>query len=310
MEAIERIFRDDSFKPEQDFTPLILSAMKKTILAFAIVLTSLFPAAVPACAEEQPSPVKILSIGNSFSVNAHHYLAKICETSGKPVVLGNAMIGGCTMERHWKNASTNGVCYRYKNQAMTLAQMLEAEKWQYVTIQQASWYSQNPATYEPFGTRLMEFIRTHAPQAEIVLHETWAYRGDEKRIAKAGLTPYEMYAKIEKAYKQFAAAHNLRTIPAGWAFKTAWDTPEWGLRVVADQKTGAPAKGKPLHRKDGYHANAFGEYLLGLVWAKTLLDIDPGEVTYVPKDVGETYANLLKKIASAAVSTYQGAETH
>ena len=282
--------------------------MKKTFLTLSITLTLLFPTALPVRAGEQPEPVKILSIGNSFSVNAHHDLAKICESSGKPVVLGNAAIGGCTMERHWKNASTNGVCYRYKNRAMTLTQMLEAEKWQYVTIQQASWYSQDPATYEPFGTRLMELIRTHAPQAEIVLHETWAYRGDEKRISKAGLTPYEMYAKIGKAYKRFAAAHHLRIIPAGWAFKTAWDTPEWGLRVVADKETGTPAKGKPLHRLDGYHANAFGSYLIGLVWAKTLLDIDPGEVTYVPKEVGETYAALLRKIASEAVSTYQDTE--
>ena len=81
-----------------------------------------------------------------------------------------------------------------------------------------------------------------------------------------------------------------------------------GLRVVADKETGTPAKGKPLHRLDGYHANAFGSYLIGLVWAKTLLDIDPGEVTYVPKEVGETYAAILRKIASEAVSTYQDTE--
>ena len=252
-----------------------------TVAAVTAACVSL---ALPAAADEADSrtdaaPVKILSIGNSFSNDAQHYLAKICESAGKPVILGNATIGGCTLKRHWLNASTNGVSYSYKRQPKTLAQMLEAEEWQFVTIQQASWFSQNPDTYEPYGTKLIAFIKEHAPQAEIVLHETWAYRGDESRIRKAGLTPYEMFAKVDAAYKKFAKAHNLRIIPSGPAFKTAWD-----------------------HRKDGYHANAFGQYLIGLVWANTLLDIAPQDVPYVPKEVGELYAGLLKEIAAKTVA--------
>lgn len=275
-----------------------------TVAAVTAACVSL---ALPAAADEAdsrtaPVPVKILSIGNSFSNDAQHYLARICESAGKPVILGNATIGGCTLKRHWLNASTNGVFYSYKRQPKTLAQMLEAEEWQFVTIQQASWFSQNPDTYEPYGTKLIAFIKEHAPQAEIVLHETWAYRGDESRIRKAGLTPYEMFAKVDAAYKKFAKAHNLRIIPSGPAFKTAWDSPDWGLRVVADPETGTPASGKPLHRKDGYHANAFGQYLIGLVWANTLLDIAPQDVPFVPKEVGELYAGLLREIAARTVA--------
>ena len=183
-----------------------------------------------------------------------------------------------------------------------LPELIRREKWDIITIQQASHASWDYSTYQPYADRLISYIRANAPQAEIVLHETWAYRGDESRIRKAGLTPYEMFAKVDAAYKKFAKAHNLRIIPSGPAFKTAWDSPDWGLRVVADPKTGTPASGKPLHRKDGYHANAFGQYLIGLVWANTLLDIAPQDVPYVPKEVGELYAGLLREIAAKTVA--------
>ena len=52
---------------------------------------------------EPLTELKLLSIGNSYTVNAHSLLRKIIENHGKAkAVIGMAQVGGCTFERHWK----------------------------------------------------------------------------------------------------------------------------------------------------------------------------------------------------------------
>ena len=59
--------------------------------------------------------VKILAIGNSFSQDAvEQYLHELAEADGISTIIGNMYIGGCSLERHVKNARANDSAYYYR----------------------------------------------------------------------------------------------------------------------------------------------------------------------------------------------------
>ncbi len=47
--------------------------------------------------------MQILSIGNSFSCDAHSYLYRISHAEKNDLSAINLSIGGCTLERHYRN---------------------------------------------------------------------------------------------------------------------------------------------------------------------------------------------------------------
>ena len=91
--------------------------------------------------------IKVLSIGNSFSQDAHRWLYDICREAGVEVLLANLYIGGCSLERHWTNIDCEEpTAYRYEiyahsDRKIALKEGLAAEDWDIVTFQQASIYS-------------------------------------------------------------------------------------------------------------------------------------------------------------------------
>lgn len=60
-----------------------------------------------------PKSLKILCIGNSFSVDTMQYVPNICANLGiKKIHLGNLYIGGCSINRHWENVKNNAKAYK------------------------------------------------------------------------------------------------------------------------------------------------------------------------------------------------------
>src|SRR4051812_13247297 len=136
-----------------------------------------------APANSAPGTIRLLTIGNSFSHNAVHYLPDLAKAGGHSLVLRELIIGGASMERHWtqvkeaeKDPKSPAALYSTKH---TLKEELQSQPWDVVTIQQASIKSHDLSTYEPFASELYAFIRAHAPKAEVLLHETWEYRRDD-----------------------------------------------------------------------------------------------------------------------------------
>lgn len=93
--------------------------------------------------------VRILAIGNSFSQDAvEQYLHELAEAEGISTIIGNMFIGGCSLERHVKNARDNAPAYAYRKIGtdgkkrekgkMSLETVLADEDWDYVSLQQAS----------------------------------------------------------------------------------------------------------------------------------------------------------------------------
>ena len=61
-----------------------------------------------------PEEIKILSIGNSFSVDTMEFTAAMALSMGiKKVKLGNLYIGGCSVKRHYTNAKEDLPAYKY-----------------------------------------------------------------------------------------------------------------------------------------------------------------------------------------------------
>lgn len=68
-----------------------------------------------------------------------------------------------------------------------IPEMLSAAKWDIVTIQQASHFSWDVKTFRPFADALIDnYIRRLAPQAKVVVQETWSYTPWDGRLAKWG----------------------------------------------------------------------------------------------------------------------------
>lgn len=166
--------------------------MKNIILRLMLVL-SIAVTALDSCdgkepetlpAEEPDNSIRILAIGNSFSVDAMQYLYGILEDIGyEEITLGNLYIGGCTLETHSKNFTNNSASYTYYtnttgswNEVSSYKphDALKSEEWDLITMQQGSPVSGVPSSYDPYLATLVASVRTYCADAELAWHMTRA----------------------------------------------------------------------------------------------------------------------------------------
>jgi hypothetical protein len=285
--------------------------------------------------QAEPAPgktVHLLTVGNSFSHNAIHYLGDLAKAAGDTLILREDNVGGASMELHWKKveafekdaAAPEG---RYST-GKSLKEDLASGHWDFVTIQQASILSHDVATYRPYAKNLSEYIHRFAPDATLVLHETWEYRVDDPRFAvskpKAGepKTQEDMYRGLAEAYAAIAKELGVRRLPVGDAFHLANHDAQWGYHAPAepfDPKTAkageVPAQTHSLNvgwkaaqkdgaaqvTMDGHHANMAGEYLGACVWYEVMFGKNVEENTFAPKGLEPEYAKFLRATAHRAV---------
>ncbi|MBE6762096.1 MAG: DUF4886 domain-containing protein, partial [Ruminococcaceae bacterium] len=128
--------------------------------------------------------VKVLALGNSFSVDSTAFIEKIAAADGTDLRVGNAWIGGCSLERHYGNIFNGTTDYTldyhnpngnqtFKN--ISLYQALTANDWNYIIVQQVSGKSGQINTFEPYFASLLSYFKELCPNAKILLHMTWAY---------------------------------------------------------------------------------------------------------------------------------------
>ncbi len=108
--------------------------------------------------------LKVLSIGNSFSEDAQHYLHDISMHGEEEIYCVNMYIGGCSLETHVKNIKENNAAYRYElngkhtDRMRAIEEVLLEDDWDYITLQQASWLSGNVDTYIPYFDELYNYV--------------------------------------------------------------------------------------------------------------------------------------------------------
>ena len=108
--------------------------------------------------------MKILSIGNSFSTDAHRYLYRLARLNGVEMKTVNLTIGGCDLETHWKNAKENNAFYDMETngdnpvEGIGISEALISDKFDIITLQQASRLSGIHDSVQPYLTDLVGFI--------------------------------------------------------------------------------------------------------------------------------------------------------
>lgn len=210
--------------------------------------------------------MQVLAIGNSFSSDATRYLHQIARRAGDKLTVVNLYIGGCSLERHFRNMLSDERAYdlQINGQSsgfkVSLKEALLNRAWDVVTMQQASPSSPKYSTYQPYLNELSAYVRKLCPKARQVIHQTWAYERDSERLTvKMGYTdPAQMTADVLAAYGQ--AAQDIgadAVIPSG--------------ALMAKMLANGMEK---VHR-DTYHASlGAGRYALALLWYGVLMGKD------------------------------------
>jgi hypothetical protein len=292
----------------------------------------------------QEARVRILGIGNSFTENATRYLPAIIQSEqGLNVDVAVAGIGGSSLKQHVTLAEAHeadaeaGKRYKYlynlrlQTEESALKEILLSEDWDYVTIQQVSHNSHQPETYRPYAEQLVNYIKQYAPDAKIVLHETWAHSIDSYRTKDWDLDPDAMYARLRVAYRDIANELDLPVIPVGTAFEKAKATDLWNYQpteidtkalIFPQDRDNLPDMSRSLHQvfywhpdaekggyklvNDGFHANVNGKYLGGLVWYCFFTGADPREISYKPEGMSPVQAESLRGIAYDVINAPEG----
>ena len=258
-----------------------------------------FGFAFPANADAPEGELKILAIGNSFSVDAMQYLWDIASDGGVRLVLGNLYIGGCSLDTHASNIANNSPAYTYykntsgawSNTASTsVATALADEDWDIITVQQASHHSGMPSTYARLGD-ILTYLGTNAPQAKIYFHMTWAYQSDSTHsgFANYGGDQMTMYNAILSTVDEKVRTEPriLGVIPSGTAIQNLRSS------YIGDTVT-----------RDGYHMSYdLGRYTTALTWYAYLTGGDVRQITYAPAD----YAATINQNREAIVQAVEGA---
>ena len=194
----------------------------------------------------QAKTIRLLTIGNSFAEDSTAYLPAMAKSAGNEVILFRANPGGCSFERHagamqafeLNPADPKGRLYKPlwvpvrqgTPKMYSLQEALAAEKWDYVTIQQVSNLSFKYETFEPFAKSIVECVHKYAPGAEILIHQTWAYRQDYPGFADGTFNQQLMFDGLVSSYAKLGDAYHLRTIPVGTAMQEARKLPRWTFK--------------------------------------------------------------------------------
>ena len=239
--------------------------------------------------------IKILAIGNSFSQDAvEQYLYELFDAEGIKAVIGNLYIGGCSLEKHWSNASSGAAQYAYRkvedgNKKETANVTMEYgildEDWDYISLQQVSGKSGLYETYNPYLPNLIKYVEGLATNTEmkLMLHQTWAYASNSTHadFPNYGNDQIVMYEAIVSAVDRAAVDNGIEiVIPSGTAIQNGRNS------YLGDS-----------FNRDGYHLETtYGRYTAACTWFEKISGLDVRENPYSPN----LDAQLKKLVQSAA----------
>ena len=215
--------------------------------------------------------MKILSIGNSFSVDAHAYLSVLGKVVGVEITAVNLAIGGCSLKTHWENVESNSKSYLHlindngwDDPLVTIDEIIKNEKFDIVTLQQVSHFSGQYETYQPYLNSLIDYVRKHQPDAKLYFHKTWAYEIDSQHsdFPIYDCDQIKMYKAIDSVSKKVCQETGLTPILSGDVIQAMRE------RIpMFDYKNG----GESLCLDDGFHmSRTYGRYAVALTWLATL----------------------------------------
>ncbi len=231
--------------------------------------------------------MKILSIGNSFSQDAHAHLHELAAQNGIDLYTVNLYIGGCSLHTHWNHVVDAAPAYDLEingcgtGKHISIPDALAMEDWDVITLQQVSHLSGMPASYFPWFGQLYDYVRKERPKARIYFHRTWAYAADSNH-SYYGLYNHDqklMLHCIELCAQMVDKIWALPVIPTGPVIER--------LR---------PQLGDARIHRDKFHLSLdYGRLAAAATWFKTLTgqpikiqpyrDLDPSLIERIYQEV-------------------------
>lgn len=257
--------------------------------------------------------LKILAIGNSFSVDALQYFYQIASSLGvEEITIGNLYIGSCSLQTHLNNilnkepkyiyyTNTNGEWIEHPEHTVNDA-ILE-HKWDYISFQQVSSLSGVESSYNEILLQLVDevkqlFLSPNNPNrnesVKFIWHMTWAY---QQNTTHPGFINYnnnqmQMYENIISSVQNKILTNSdfSIVIPNATSIQNARTS------VLGDTLT-----------RDGFHMSYdLGRYITGLMFFKQLTNISINNITYAPDGVTETQKQIaIKSVNEAYIKPYQ-----
>ena len=256
-----------------------------------VVATDLAQLKLMLAGVEFDDSLKILTIGNSFAIDATQHLYGIMDEGGvQNIVLANLFIAGCSITPHANNLDEEAEKYiYYKNTDGTwhstpdfsANEALEQEDWDIVCIQQGPEDSGVPETFERLED-LIDHIKAVQPTAEIIWHMTWSY---PEYSTAVGFDEYfnndqmTMYNAIVDCVQDIILPNDRisKVMPVGTTIQN--------LRTSY--------LGDTLNR-DGLHlSRGIGRYAAALTWYSVITGNSIDDITFVPSDFPEIAENML-----------------
>ena len=243
--------------------------------------------------------MKILSIGNSFSQDAHAWLHQVAKNLGEDFYCANLYIGGCSLQHHWECYVTASTEYLLEENGqgvrnISLQEALSLADWDVITLQQASHDSGLYETYQPYLRDLFAAVTAACPDAKIYMQQTWAYEADSTHFAfpRYDSNQNKMHAALLDAYQKAAADIGADIIPVGEVID----------RLRQSEDVFAVANGGIPLTRDGFHLSlTFGRYAAALTWCGVLTGKDVRACTFVPQDENGAADKALLSVVNQAV---------
>lgn len=241
--------------------------------------------------------MKILAIGNSFSLDATRYLREIAKSKGEDFKVINLYIGACPLRKHYLNILQNKDAYEIQLDGIctgfytSIQKALASDRWDVVTLQQGSKNSFDYKNYAPYLDLVYQTVKKYSPTSKVYVHQTWSYENGSSVMSE--LTSYtsatEMIKDVVACYDKMKEQINAD-----------------GMIRCGELVEMLSQKGlTPLYLKDGHHmSKGIGRYATGLLWYTTLTGKDISDVTFnnFDEEISDsdvlTIKQLVKEIAS------------
>ena len=222
--------------------------------------------------------LKVLMIGNSFSLDTTNYLHHISASAGVNMTVGVLYRSGEGLESHLNNAtndlnnytyykrvSENGYSNEDTTDNISIKTGILDEDWDIITFQQRSGHSSDYSTYQPFLNDLKDYVDGLKTNVNVKygLLQTWGYANDE-----------QMYHEVVDAYENAMFDADIGIlIPVGTAIQNARNVPR--IQAIDTDLT-----------NDNYHLGVLGDYIAGLTMFKNLYpNTHFSDVNYKPEEV-------------------------
>ena len=274
-------------------------------------------AAYTVTVEKETRTLKLLMIGNSFSQDTVNWLPQIAKSVGfTNVVIGNLVIGGCTLNTHYNNSQGIGDkvnAYEftyYQNDTwntltgQTMMTGIRFTDWDFISLQQQSGNSGNVASYNSDLDGLVKYVKDIATNKnmKLVWNMTWAYpTGSGWFGGLYGNNQMNMYNSIVSAVQEKIVTNDNFCLisPAGTAIQNGRTS------YIGDYY---PGEGEEFvntldeWNRDGAHLSVYeGRFTSSLAMFCTLTGYMPNEITYLPPNIDNKEGEVIRECVTNAL---------